>query len=182
MNDVQVPVQNKSTTPAPMTPSPTAASPWEGWRPLREEMNRLFDRFTSGVGLPLARQFSDPLLVPKFASSFSLASPAVDLTEEASGYKITAELPGMTEKDIDVAVSGDVVTLKGEKRQEREDKTENYHISERSYGSFQRSFYIPEGVDRDKIAAEFSKGVLTLTLPKSAEAQKASKKIEVKPA
>ena len=88
----------------------------------------------------------------------------------------------MTEKDIEVAVSGDMVTLKGEKRQEREDKTENYHISERSYGSFQRSFYIPDGVDRDKIAAEFSKGVLTLTLPKTAEAQKASKKIEVKAA
>ena len=77
-------------------------------------------------------------------------------------------------------MSGDMVTLKGEKRQEKEDKTENYYISERSYGAFQRSFYIPDGVDRDKIAAQFSKGVLTLTLPKSAEAQKASKKIEVK--
>ncbi len=177
MNDTTVPVQNK---PAPA--APTVPSPWEGWRPLREEMNRLFDRFTTGFGLPLAKQLSDPFPVPKFASSFSLAAPAVDLTEEATGYKISAELPGMTEKDIDVSVSGDVVTLKGEKRQEREDKTENYHISERSYGSFQRSFYIPEGVDRDKIAAEFSKGVLTLTLPKSPEAQTASKKIEVKPA
>ena len=173
MPDTSVPVQTKPTPPAPL-------SPWEGWRPLREEMNRLFDRFTSGFGFPLAKSLSEGLPMPKFSTSFSMATPAVDLTEEASAYKITAELPGMTEKDIEVAVSGDMVTLKGEKRQEKEDKTENYYISERSYGAFQRSFYIPDGVDRDKIAAQFSKGVLTLTLPKSAEAQKASKKIEVK--
>ena len=175
MPDTSVPVQTK-TSPT------TSLAPRESFRPLRDEMNRLFDRLTSGFGFPLSRRMSEGFPVPSFSSSFTIASPAVDLTEDSSAYKISAELPGMTEKDIEVAVSGDMVTLKGEKRQEREDKTENYHISERSYGSFQRSFYIPDGVDRDKIAAEFSKGVLTLTLPKTAEAQKASKKIEVKAA
>lgn len=173
MAEASVPVQNKPAPPAP-------ASPWDSWRPFREEMNRLFDRFSSGFGFPLAKRAAENFPAMSLASSFSLSVPAVDLTEETGAYKISAELPGMSEKDIEVAVSGDVVTLKGEKRQEREDKTENYHISERAYGSFQRSFYIPDGVDRDKIAAEFSKGVLTLTLPKTAEAQKASKKIEVK--
>jgi HSP20 family protein len=140
----------------------------------------MFDRFASSFGFPFAKQASEGFPALSFGSSFSFASPAVDFTEEAAAYKMTAELPGMTEKDIEVGISGDVLTLKGEKRQEREDKAENYHISERAYGSFQRSFYIPDGADREKIAAVFAKGVLTVTLPKTAEAQSASKKIEVK--
>jgi HSP20 family protein len=83
-------------------------------------------------------------------------------------------------KDIDVSVSGDMLVLKGEKRQEKEEKDKNYHYSERAYGSFQRAFELPASVDRDKVAADFSNGVLTITLPKTAEAQKPTKKIEVK--
>jgi HSP20 family protein len=86
----------------------------------------------------------------------------------------------MEEKDIDVSLSGDTLTIKGEKRQEREEKGDNRYLSERSYGAFQRSFSLPENVDREKIAAAFAKGVLTVTLPKSAKA--APKKIEVKTA
>lgn len=86
----------------------------------------------------------------------------------------------MDEKDIDVSVSGDLLVIKGEKREEKVEKDKNYYLSERSYGQFQRSFSLPSGIDRDKINAEFSKGVLTVTLPKSAEAQKQQKKIEVK--
>ena len=73
-----------------------------------------------------------------------------------------------------------MLVLKGEKRQEKEEKDKNYHFSERSYGSFQRAFELPESVDRNKVAADFSKGVLTITLPKTAEAQRPAKKIEVK--
>jgi HSP20 family protein len=113
-------------------------------------------------------------------TSFGAAVPAVDITEDDKGYRIAAELPGMSEKDIDVSISGDMLTIKGEKRQEREEKEKNRYLSERSYGMFQRSFPLPEGVDRDKISADFSKGVLTLTLPKTADAQKQQKKIEVK--
>jgi HSP20 family protein len=109
-------------------------------------------------------------------------SPAVDITEDDKAYKVTAELPGMSDKEIEVVVSGDMLTLKGEKRAEKEQKEKNFYLSERSYGSFQRSFYVPEGVDHDKIAADFSKGVLTVTMPKTAKAVEQQKKIEVKSA
>jgi|tagenome__1003787_1003787.scaffolds.fasta_scaffold20714422_1 HSP20 family protein len=91
--------------------------------------------------------------------------------------KITAELPGMEEKDIEVNVSDDVLTIKGENK---EGKKEDDYVSERHYASFQRSFHIPGGVDANKIEASFKNGLLTVTLPKTAEAQKPPKKIEVK--
>jgi HSP20 family molecular chaperone IbpA len=96
------------------------------------------------------------------------------------GYEITAELPGMEEKDIDVKLSNGILTIRGEKRDEKEEKKQNYYMRERSFGSFERSFQVPEDVDVNKIGASFKKGVLTLMLPKSAEAQKAEKKIEIK--
>jgi len=88
----------------------------------------------------------------------------------------------MSEKEIEVVCSGDTLTLKGEKRQEKEQTEKNFYLSERAYGSFQRSFFLPEGVDRDKIAAEFAKGVLTITMPKTANAMEEQKTIEVKAA
>lgn len=109
-----------------------------------------------------------------------LAAPAMDFTEDEKTYRLTAELPGMSEKDIDVQMSGDMLTIKGEKRQEKEEKAENYYVSERRFGSFQRSFTLPDGIDRDKIEAGFEKGVLTITLPKTPETVKEQKKIEVK--
>lgn len=172
MPDTNVPVQ---TTPA----APTQMSPWVS---LRDEVNDLFDRFTGGFGFPFGRRAFDALPRVVKAASFPFTMPAIDLCEDAKGYSVTAELPGLSEKDIEVSISGDMLTLKGEKRQE-EDKTEkNYHITERSYGTFRRMFYLPDGVDRDKIAASFAKGVLTITLPKSAQAAAQDKKIEVKAA
>jgi HSP20 family protein len=109
-------------------------------------------------------------------------SPAVDISEDDAGYKVTAELPGMTEQEIEIAVSDGMLTMKGEKRQEKEQKDKNLYLSERSYGSFQRSFAVPDNVDRDKIAADFGKGVLTITMPKTAKAVEQQKKIEVKAA
>jgi HSP20 family protein len=154
-----------------------AADPWQT---LRSEMDRLFDRF--GFGAPAFRRWFDFEPLTRFETAIGVSAPAVDVTEDDKAYKIAAELPGMSEKDIEVTVSGDTITLKGEKRQEREEKDKNRYLSERVYGAFQRSFELPEGVDRDKIAADFAKGVLTLTLPKTTEAQKQQKKIEVKPA
>jgi HSP20 family protein len=119
---------------------------------------------------------------PAWRSSFSLSMPAIDMSEDEKAYEISAELPGMEPKDIDVSMAGDMLVLKGEKRQEKEEKDRNYHFSERAYGSFQRSFELPASVDRDKISADFSKGVLTITLPKTANAQQPTKKIEVTPA
>ena len=118
----------------------------------------------------------------RYEQTFSVPSPAVDITEDDAGYKMTAELPGMNEKEIEVALSEGMLTLKGEKRQEKEQKDKNFYLSERSYGSFQRSFALPDGVDRDNIAADFAKGVLTITLPKTAKAKEAEKKIEVRAA
>jgi HSP20 family protein len=108
--------------------------------------------------------------------------PAVDIAETDKAYEITAELPGMDEKNIEVKFADGVLTIKGEKKDEKEEKKKDYYLSERSYGSFQPSFQVPDGVDTDKIEATFKKGVLSVALPKSVEAQKAAKKIDVKAA
>jgi len=152
------------------------------WQSLRGDMDRLFDRFAGGFGLPSFRRVFDVEPAWRSESSLSLAAPAVDVSEDDKAFKITAELPGLEQKDIDITVSGDMLTLKGEKRYEKEQKEKNRYMSERAYGSFQRSFALPEGVDCNKIAADLSKGVLTVTLPKTEHAQKQQMKIEVKAA
>lgn len=110
------------------------------------------------------------------------AAPAVDMTESDKAYEVTAELPGMDEKDIEVKVVDGNLMIKGEKQQEKEEKQKDYYLHERRFGSFERRFQVPEGVDADKIEASFKKGVLTVTLPKKLEAQKPAKRIEVKAA
>ncbi len=169
------PVEVKKTAPA-------ATNAPDAWRSLRTEMDRMFDRFAGGWGMPSLRRMFDAEPALRYESTFTVPSPAVDITEDDGNYKVTAELPGMTEKEIEVVVSGDMLTLKGEKKEEKEQKEKNFYLSERSYGSFQRSFYVPEGVDRNKIAADFSKGVLTISMPKTAKAVEQQKKIEVKAA
>ncbi|MFZ0018099.1 MAG: Hsp20/alpha crystallin family protein [Acetobacteraceae bacterium] len=169
------PVEVKKTAPA-------ATNAPDAWRSLRTEMDRMFDRFAGGWGMPSLRRMFDAEPALRYESTFTVPSPAVDITEDDGNYKVTAELPGMTEKEIEVVVSGDMLTLKGEKMEEKEQKEKNFYLSERSYGSFQRSFCVPEGVDRNKIAADFSKGVLTISMPKTAKAVEQQKKIEVKAA
>ncbi len=154
----------------------------DGWRSFRTEMDRLFDRFVGNWHGPAWGRVFDSEPGNRYESSLSITAPAVDITENDVTYKLTAELPGMSEKEVEVAVSGETLTLKGEKRQEKEEKDKNIYLSERSYGAFQRSFQLPEGVDRDKIAAEFSKGVLVVTMPKTPQAKETQKKIEVKAA
>ena len=164
-----IPVEVKKATPAE-APVPDV------WRSFRSEMDRLFDRFS----FPSLRRMFEMEPGWRPVSSFSFSAPAIDMSEDDKAYKITAELPGLDAKDVDVSVSGNTLVLKGEKRQEKEEKNKNYFFSERAYGSFQRAFELSTTVDRDKIAADYSKGVLTITLPKTAEAQKQAKKIEVK--
>ena len=142
-------------------------------------MDRLFDRFARGFGLPSLRNIAD--LEPPWRS-FVFSAPPIDMSEDDEAYKISAELPGLDAKDVEVSVSGDRLVVKGEKRQQQEEKNKNYYLSERTYGSFERSFELPVSVDRDKIAADFSRGVLTITMPKTAEVQKLQKKIEIKSA
>ena len=173
------PVEVKKAAP---TPTPARAAVPDAFQSFRNEIDWLFDRFSSNFGFPSMRRMIDLEPTWRYEPSFNLAAPAVDVTEDDKAYKISAELPGISDKDIDVAVTSDTLVIKGEKRQEKEEKDKNRYVSERSYGSFTRSFSLPDGVDRDNIAADFSKGVLTITLPKSAQAQKQQKKIEVKAA
>ena len=158
---------------------PQALRPFES---LRREVDRLFDDFAGGIWRsPFGRSLFD--IEPAWRTqSVMSAMPAVDVTETEKAYEIVAELPGMDEKNIEVKVADGVLTIKGEKREEKEEKSKDYYLSERSFGSFQRSFQVPGGVDTDKIDASFKNGVLTVTLPKSTEAQKAEKKITIKAA
>jgi len=162
--------------------SPARESGSDVWRSFRNEIDRLFERFDGGIGLPSMRRVFDFAPFSLSAGSFDVNVPAVDLSEDDKAYKVTAELPGLDEKKIDVSLSGNRLILKGEKRREKEEKDKNHYISERSYGTFQRAFELPDNIDRDKVAAVFENGVLTVTLPKTAEAQKQQKKIDVKAA
>jgi len=121
----------------------------------------------------------DPVEMKKSPST-TLAPSGNPWREIENGYKIEAELPGLSEQDIDISIRGDRLVLRGEKRQEHEEKNKNHYLSERSYGVFERSFVLPEGVDRDNVDAQFSKGVLKITLPKTQHAQQQQRKIEVK--
>lgn len=146
---------------------------------LRDEINRLFDGFFRGW--PRLARF-DPFREPGMPAAgveFAIM-PNVDMDETDEKYTISAELPGMDEKDVSVTVEGGVLSISGEKKSETEEKRKNYHLSERSYGAFRRSFRLPENVDSDRIAAAFTKGVLTVTLPKTAEAKASQRRIEVK--
>ena len=121
---------------------------------MRREFDRMLEEFPWGWRRPLARGLFD---VEPFFRGFAGvgAIPAVDIAEKDKEYEITAELPGMDESNIDVKFADGVLTIKGEKREEKEEKKKDYYLSERRYGSFQRSFPVPESVDADKIEAKF---------------------------
>jgi len=152
---------------------------WQTFENLRQEMERLFDDFRFDFGRsPFRRGRFD--LEPFWRREMSwAATPAVDIAEKDNAYEITAELPGMDEKDIEVKYADGMLTIKGEKQVDKEEKKKDYHLSERRYGSFQRSFSVPSGVDSDKLEAKFVKGVLTVTLPKSPEAKSKEKKVPI---
>lgn len=140
---------------------------------LHREVDRLFDEFSRGF-------------FPTFANgrgpSLAALTPSIDVSETDKAIEVTAELPGVDEKDVEVTLTDDILTIRGEKKTETEDKKKDYHLVERSYGMFRRSMAVPAGIDPDAIKAEFSKGVLKVTLPKTPEAAKNARKIEVKAA
>jgi HSP20 family protein len=154
---------------------------WQPFESLRDEVDRIFDDFTRGFGRwPLGRRIFDIEPLVRYETSFGVSAPVVDVVEKEKEYQISAELPGLDEKDVEVGVADDMLTIKGEKKEEKEEKAKNYYVSERRYGAFQRSFQLPSGVDAEKIEANFQKGVLTVILPKTPEAQKKEKKIAIK--
>jgi HSP20 family protein len=167
--------------PETATPATRRTSLWEPLEALHKEVDQLFDEFTRGFGWRTPRRRlleAEPLL--RFETSFGVSAPVVDVVEKEREYQISAELPGLEEKDVEVSVADDMLTIKGEKKEEKEEKAKNYYLSERRYGAFQRSFQLPSGVDAEKIEANFQKGVLTVTLPKTPEAQKKEKRIAIK--
>ena len=156
-----------------------AGQPWP-FASLRREIDRLFDDFGGGIWRsPFRRGLLD--VEPFWRSEISWGKvPAVDVTDTGKGYEIAAELPGLNEKDVEVKFADGTLTIKGEKKEEKEEQKKDYFVSERHYGSFQRSFSVPDGIDSDKIEATFKNGVLTVTLPKTPQAQKQEKRIDIK--
>jgi HSP20 family protein len=135
---------------------------------LHREMNQLFDDVWRGFDLPAA------------AGSGYRLQPKVDVAETDKDIEVTVELPGLDEKDVEVTLADGVLTLKGEKKSERKEEGKGFYLAERSYGSFQRSIALPEGVDVEKVSAEFSKGVLTVKAPNLPEVQSNARKIAIK--
>ena len=160
----------------------SALRPWRPFNSLRREIDQLFDEFDGGVWRwPFRRSFFDLEPFRRIEAVFG-AAPAVDVTETDKAYEIAAELPGMSDKNVEVKLADGVLTIKGEKQEEKEEKKKDYYLNERNFGSFQRAFQVPDGVDVDNIEASFKNGVLMVTLPKSAQTQKTAKKIDVKAA
>jgi HSP20 family protein len=134
----------------------------------QREVNQLFDDF-----------FRTPMGFGGGNQAFA-AMPRVDVSESENEYEVTAELPGIDEKDIEVTLADNLLTIRGEKKAEREEKDKNFYLNERSFGSFRRAVPLPSDVDEDRVEANFKNGVLTVRLPKSPEAQAKTRRIEVK--
>ncbi|MDD4615908.1 MAG: Hsp20/alpha crystallin family protein [Alphaproteobacteria bacterium] len=140
------------------------------------------DPFTS-ISRAIQRSLEDAWQgVPSTTTEAAAMPVALDVSEDDKAYRVTAELPGLSEKDVDVSFDDGILTIRGEKKVERDEEKDTWHIVERSYGSFQRRLALSNEVDQDKIDAKFEKGVLNVTLPKLPEAKKTGKKIEVKTA
>lgn len=160
--------------------TPRVVEPRHLFDSLRHQVDRLFEDFSSSpLHLPFARHSFE---VEPFWQRELLGSgiPAVDITEKEQSFEITAELPGMDEKNINITLNNGNLVLKGEKKEESEGQQKGYYLTERHYGSFERIFSLPKGVDSEQIVAHFSKGVLTISLPKKPEACKPEKVIPVK--
>jgi len=145
---------------------------------LRRQLDDLLEDFTSywpQLRVPLVEW---PSL---HAVDKSAGIVRFDISEGVDSVTVTAEVPGMEEKDVEVVVEGGSLTIRGEKKSEREEKGDDFYISERQFGSFSRSIRLPHGIDVENISANFDKGVLTVTLPKIAAAKEEPRHIEVEP-
>jgi HSP20 family protein len=152
----------------------TARRPLDVFDAMRDEMNRMFERFETGwptLPAALSRGIGRDVLVPE-----------LDVRDNGKQIMIDVDLPGVEEKDVSVTLANGLLTIKGEKRSEREEKKESYYAAERSYGSFERTLRLPDMVDESRIDARFDKGVLRIVAQKKPEAQKAEKRIEIRKA
>ncbi len=161
----KLPVKNEPSQTAPST----RVQEWRPFETLRNQVDRLFRDFETGfLQSPLYRDIDS-----FWRRDFSFpVTPAVDVVEKDNAFELTAEIPGLDAKNIELSLSDDVLTIKGEKNEEKEEKTKDRYVSERRYGSFRRSLQLPSSVDAGKIEATYKSGVLTVKLPKSEEAKK----------
>ncbi len=134
----------------------------------RQEMDRLMDSFFGGLDLLSPGRKPD------------VFSPRIDVVDSDKEIKVSAELPGLDEKDIEVTLTTESLTIKGEKKEQKEEKGKDYYRSERSFGSFTRTIPLPMEIDAEKVTAAFKKGVLTVNLPKTKQALSETKKVTVK--
>jgi HSP20 family protein len=140
---------------------------------LQREMNSLFDSFFRGFDLAPRGLSAGPM---------GIFTPSVDVKENEKEFIIKAELPGVEEKDIDVTVTNDSVTIKGEKKEEKEDKDKNYYYMERAYGSFSRVIPVDAEIESDKAQASFKNGILDIKIPKNQSAKAKGTKVAIKTA
>ncbi|SDZ06988.1 HSP20 family protein [Jannaschia faecimaris] len=154
---------------APTTESGRAANPLVA---LQRDINHVFEDFWGRVENGLGGR----------NAVVGMFGPSTDVTETDKSIEVSMELPGMTEEDIDISLSSDAMTIRGEKKVEHEETRKGVYMSERSYGSFYRTVPLPAGVDPEKADAKFKNGVLTVSLPKTEEAQAKVKRIPVKAA
>jgi HSP20 family protein len=155
-----------------ITKSPDSPRSRDVFTSMRDEMDRVFERFEQGW----------PSWPALFRREGAITVPELDVRENTNAVIIEAELPGVEEKDVTVSIANGVLTIKGEKKHETEEKGQNYYVTERSFGSFERSIRLPDTIDDSKVEAKFDKGVLKVTAAKKPEAVKAERKIEIKKA
>ncbi|MCF7791125.1 MAG: Hsp20/alpha crystallin family protein [Victivallales bacterium] len=141
-------------------------NPNEMFEEFQNHVNNFFNDFMTGSSFSLERK----------NTSFN---PKFDVVESDESYEVKAELPGMTEKDIDVSIDGSTLTIKGEKETEKEEEKKNYYVSERAFGKFERAFELSEDVDVENVKANFKNGELSVTLPKTEKKKTEVKKIAV---
>jgi HSP20 family protein len=138
---------------------------------LQRSMNRLLGEFRRGFDvMPFDWDVDDRL---------DLRVPRMDVAETERGLEVRAELPGLSEKDLEVSLTDRMLTIKGERREEAEEKKKDYHVQECSYGRIERTVYLPDGLDVEKAKASFKNGVLTIELPKTEQARAGTRKIQV---
>ncbi len=166
-------VSKEAKTAAPSAP-PATHSPFDT---LRHEIDRVFDDVTRGW--PSMNSLWPPRKAWQTAFRNFDVMPHVDTSEDDKTYEISIELPGVEEKDVTLTVDNGMLTVRGEKKSQREEKKKEYHLTERSYGSFERSFQVPVNVDEAKIAASYATGVLTVVMPKSSNGKPSERRIPI---
>ena len=146
------------------------ANPFEG---LHRQMNELFDDFFEGFGSSRLMGLRGP------EERWATLSPSVEVADAGDEIQVVVELPGMSEQDIYISLDPNMLTIKGEKKQEHEETKKDYYFTECSYGQFQRNRPLPDDVDESSVKATFKKGVLKVSLPKVEQSKASRKHIEV---